>query len=719
MNRLDYNRINENDNESESFNLKSKLSNIALLGLTILISTMMLYHSPNLHTGSNIDINEKKMGNINIYQTCEKCDTSEMSEIDFNNEFLNQPPPLNKNHGSIYVNKNKKYQKIEGFGGAFTEASAINFFNLPEKTQNEVIDLYFGENGISYTLGRIPINSCDFSPSSYSFDTVNNDYSLEHFDHEVTHDQLKIIPLIIKAITASTKANNNNSIMKFVASPWSPPAWMKVPVDGVQSMSGSADPSGLDPSPIVRSTWAKYISMWISAYKRHGVNIWGLTPQNEPEFAAPWEACKYNVTDEASFISDHLGPIIKNDHPDIKILAFDHNKDHLMHWSSTILSSKAAKYVDGMAFHWYSGSSRLLDGAYGYEAVKQVSEYAPSKLLINTEGCSCPGVRIGSWFRAERLAHDVLYDLMNNAHGWIDWNLLVNSQGGINHVGNNCDAPLVTTPNFDGIVIQPKYYYMGHFSKFIIPGSVRVDVKVVGNFNYQRIDPSIQPGLELGLFDCESSSRQMYYIHASSQSLYTLPSLNPELNENSIESNNKPFYNLCISQGEGWASDQRPFVRLIECDFQNSNQIKAKFISRNSHDQTNTANTTTTTATVRGEIGQVVDEHTQLCLSIANDMDGRGSLLVMNKCVTNDQSQLWSFTEHGTLVHSGDNGSNGLCVTSGWPLLSAIGFQRPDGKLATVVMNEGNVATSITFIDTYLGHVQFEIPQKSIRTIIY
>merc|ERR1719198_459312 len=91
------------------------------------------------------------------------------------------------------------------------------------------------------------------------------------------------------------------------------------------------------------------------------------------------------------------------------------------------MNSKAGEYVDGMAFHWYSGSSRLLDGAYGYEAVNQVSEFAPSKLLVNTEGCSCPGVRLGSWFRAERLAHDVMYDLINNAHGWIDWNLLVNS----------------------------------------------------------------------------------------------------------------------------------------------------------------------------------------------------------------------------------------------------------------------------------------------------
>ena len=708
MNRLDYSSISDHRNDSELSEWKSKLSNIALVGLSILISAIMLFHAPNLYTESNIDINATKMGKIHIYQTCEECSVSKMSEINFKDEFLNQPPPNDKEYGTVYINKKKKFQKLEGFGGAFTEAAAINFFNLPKDTQNEVIDLYFGENGISYTLGRIPINSCDFSPSSYSFDKVDNDFSLEHFDHEVMHDQLNIIPLLKKAIDASTKANNNNNVMKFLASPWSPPAWMKVPVNGVQSMSGSADPSGLDPRPIVRNTWAKYISMWISAYKRNGVPIWALTPQNEPEFAAPWEACKYNATDEASFISDHLGPVIKGDHPDIKILAFDHNKDHLMHWTSTIMNSKAGEYVDGMAFHWYSGSSRLLDGAYGYEAVNQVSEFAPSKLLVNTEGCSCPGVRLGSWFRAERLAHDVMYDLINNAHGWIDWNLLVNSDGGINHVGNNCDAPLVTTPKFDGIVIQPKYYYMGHFSKFIAPGSVRVEVIAIGNFNYQMIDPSIQPGLELGLFDCEFSSRQMYFLDPLSQSLYTIPTLNPEISEEGVDS--KPYYNLCIAPGEGYEDYQRPFVRLIDCDFHVSNPIKAKFKSTRLDDHN---------VLGRGEIGTVVDEYTQLCLTIANDMKGRGSLLVMSECQENKQSQLWSFTKHGTLVHSGDGDNKGLCVTSGWPLLSAVGFERPDGKVAIVVTNEGNAATQTSLVDAELGHIELEMPERSIRTVLY
>ena len=152
------------------------------------------------------------------------------------------------------------------------------------------------------------------------------------------------------------------------------------------------------------------------------------------------------------------------------------------------------------------------------------------------------------------------------------------------------------------------------------------------------------------------------------------------------------------------------FVRLIDCDFHVSNPIKAKFKSTRLDDHN---------VLGRGEIGTVVDEYTQLCLTIANDMKGRGSLLVMSECQENKQSQLWSFTKHGTLVHSGDGDNNGLCVTSGWPLLSAVGFERPDGKVAIVVTNEGNAATQTSLVDAELGHIELEMPERSIRTVLY
>lgn len=258
----------------------------------------------------------------------------------------------------VILDNRMKYQKIIGFGGAFTESASLNFNKLPEEIQKKVLNLYFTNNpddinsGIGLTLGRIPINSCDFSVSSYNFDNVPNDYDLAFFDTEVTHDTETMIPFLLAAMETSKNP------IHIVASPWSPPAWMKRPTSGSNSsMTGSVSPNGLRDEPQVKLAWAKYLSKFITAYKAKGINIWALTPQNEPEFPAPWEACAYNASFQRDFIREYLGPVIKSDHPELLILAFDHNKDHLKAWTETILtgngdaSLSAAQFVDGMAFH--------------------------------------------------------------------------------------------------------------------------------------------------------------------------------------------------------------------------------------------------------------------------------------------------------------------------------------------------------------------------------
>lgn len=249
------------------------------------------------------------------------------------------------NTARLYVDTKVKYQKIIGFGGAFTEATAINFYKLPQIIQNKVIQLYFGIEGIGLTLGRIAINSCDFALKSYSFDEIEGDYDLLYFDSEVTHDNAYILPLLRLAMSVSSLP------IKLLASPWSPPAWMKNSVNNSASMTGSATPNGLKDDPKIKLSWAKYIAKFITAYELKGVPIWGVTPQNEPEFAAPWEACAYTASYEKDFIENYLGPVLRIEHPNVLLLGFDHNKDHLELWTRTLISGETKKFVDGMAFH--------------------------------------------------------------------------------------------------------------------------------------------------------------------------------------------------------------------------------------------------------------------------------------------------------------------------------------------------------------------------------
>lgn len=182
---------------------------------------------------------------------------------------------------AISIDRSKKYQEFAGFGGAFTEATAINWRRLDARHQEEVIQLYFAspeEGGLGYTMGRVPIGSCDFSPVSYTFDDVEGDVDLEHFDTSVVHDvENGMIPMI-KAAQAAARSRGQR--LKLLASPWTPPAWMKLPVNGIRSMLTSAKPNGLDPE--MQRPWARYFSKWIDAYTARGVDVWGVTVQNEP-----------------------------------------------------------------------------------------------------------------------------------------------------------------------------------------------------------------------------------------------------------------------------------------------------------------------------------------------------------------------------------------------------------------------------------------------------
>jgi len=189
---------------------------------------------------------------------------------------------------AISVDSKQTFQTFEGFGGAFTQASAVNWRKLNATGQAELIRAYFADpadGGLGYTLCRVPINSCDFSPESYTFDDVEGDVALEHFDSTVQKDvDLGMIDMILAAEAAVEARGESHGVrglkLKLLASPWSPPAWMKLPMkgvygdpgEGIRTMTGSAKPFGLDPD--YQASWANYFGKWLAAYKaarRRGV----------------------------------------------------------------------------------------------------------------------------------------------------------------------------------------------------------------------------------------------------------------------------------------------------------------------------------------------------------------------------------------------------------------------------------------------------------------
>ncbi len=343
------------------------------------------------------------------------------------------------------------YQTIIGFGGALTESSAYVLDRAGAAKRSQILNEYFSASGSNYTMARVHINSCDFSLGNWNYDNVAGDTNLTNFS--IAHDRELIIPLIKDA-----KAISPN--LKVFASPWSPPGWMKQ--NG--QMNGG--------SPLrteYYGTWALYFSKYIKAYAAEGVGIWGVTIQNEPMHWPTWEGCQYSITQMRDFLKNHLGPQLKNDPATsaVNIMIFDHNKGEIVQWADGILGdATAASYAWGTAFHWY--------GEDNFGNLTTVHNKYPSKHLIHTEGCQEGGPHLNEWAPAERYGHKMMGDLNNWTEAWVDWNIVLDQQGGPNHVNNFCSAPIHVDLTNGNIIHNPSYYYITQISRYVKPGAVRI-----------------------------------------------------------------------------------------------------------------------------------------------------------------------------------------------------------------------------------------------------
>ena len=371
----------------------------------------------------------------------------------------------------ITIEPKNQRQEILGFGGSFTEASSSIYKELDEEKKEEIIESYFGENGNKYSMARTHINSCDFSLGNYAHVEDENDLELKTFSLE--RNKISLIPMINDALK---KRKNKIRIM---ASPWSPPAWMKT--TGEMNFGGKLKSE-------YRDTWADYYCKFIENCEKENVPIWGLSIQNEPEAKQTWDSCLYTAEEERDFIKNHLGPSLKKHNLlDRKVIIWDHNRDVMVERARTVLSDPdAAKYVWGTGFHWYCGDH--------FDNVQKVHDEFPDKQLIFTEGCQEGGPHIGSWDLGERYATSIINDLNRWTVAWIDWNLILNEQGGPNHVGNYCSAPIIVDTHSKDLLYQSSYYYIGHFSRFILPGDKIINSKntndkidVLSSINDQNI----------------------------------------------------------------------------------------------------------------------------------------------------------------------------------------------------------------------------------------
>lgn len=382
---------------------------------------------------------------MNIFKT----ETNYKRKLFFNTSKVNY-----KNYSEKLENKiiniypEVKYQSIIGFGGAFTESTGYALSTLSDENKNKTLNEYFSDNNLNYTLCRLPIGSSDFSLKSYSYSSKPDlsDFSIEQ-------DKKYIIPVVKQA----QKINPN---IKFLASPWSPPKFMKS--NKILVLGGKL----LDK---YKQAWANYLTKYIKEYQKENININYITVQNEPNAIQVWESCLYSPEEEKDFVINYLYPTFKENHITTKILIWDHNKEKLYSRAKKELdNNKALEAISGIAFHFYTGDH--------FENIKLTSETFPGKLLIHTEGCTGyskfnPNDEVHN---AEIYGHDILGDLNAGTNGYIDWNMVLDYKGGPNHKLNFCNSPIMINQEKNNYIKNLSFYYVAHFSHFIKPNSRRI-----------------------------------------------------------------------------------------------------------------------------------------------------------------------------------------------------------------------------------------------------
>jgi glucosylceramidase len=365
-----------------------------------------------------------------------------------------EPAPAAPEGTTIAVDPSVAYQEMVGFGAAFTDASTwlIERRLGPRGRRRLLTELFHPTQGIGLSFMRMTMGSSDFSRSHWSYDDVpagQTDPGLAHFTIE--RDREAMLPVI-------RRARELNPALRVMASPWSAPGWMKTSGSMIR---GSLLPGAYDP-------FARYFLRFLQAYRAEGVEIWGISVQNEPHFEPDtYPGMRIESPERAAFLAGHLGPLLEaSGFGGVRVLEWDHNWDQPFAPLEVLADPAAARYVDGVAWHCYQGDP-------GVQST--VRDAHPDRQVFVTE---CSG---GEWEPdfADNLrwftSTLVIGATRNWASGVLLWNLALDPGHGPFTGGcGNCRGVVTIDPATGRVTRNVEFYVLGHASRFVLPGAHRI-----------------------------------------------------------------------------------------------------------------------------------------------------------------------------------------------------------------------------------------------------
>ena len=358
---------------------------------------------------------------------------------DINNNIVLEEESFNNSDiisdNTIIINKDDVICKWLGLGSAITEASGYNYSKLSDVLKKELINDLYSKDKLNLNIGRLPIGSCDFSLDSYSY-AYNSDLS----DFSIEKDKAYIIPML-RDIYDYKK-------ISLISSPWSPPAFMK---------NNNSLLHGGKLKKEYYELYAKYLRLYIDAYKEEGFEINYITMQNEPFAKQKWESCVFSLKEQNDFINNYL--INELESTNTNIILWDHNREKINKQIRELYINN--NRIGGVGLHWYTG-------AY-YNNILELHQNYPDLLIFNTEMC-CGYSRYNynDWLNdAEEYLKDIISCMNSGVSAYLDWNVFLNSEGGPSHIKNPVKSPIILTEEEDNYIKTPIYYYLTHISKYI------------------------------------------------------------------------------------------------------------------------------------------------------------------------------------------------------------------------------------------------------------
>ncbi len=427
---------------------------------------------------------------------------------------------------AIVIDINQKKQTIDGYGGSLTESSAFVLACLTPEQRQSVLNELFSEEGANFSVVRTQIGSSDFSvEGKYALNEVDGDTAMQFFSldrdkegfsaakyPQVKDEQYDLYHLM-KEVWA-IKQNQSDKTYRIMANTWTAPAWMKDNKKYYERENGVARGGALLPE--YYQAYANYLAEYIEAWKAEGVNIWAITPVNEPMGNdGGWESMDFWPQVETEFIKHYLGPTLhRRGHQEVAIYGFDQNIFEMQPYSDAIYGdSIACQYTTGMAVHWYGSTIGCFP-----EVLEAVHAKNPDKTIFHSEGCidnlGCGpwdgvtdpvGFQESGWFNNDafwwdKIATDWAYStrwagethpkyspvyryaqyIIDGTNHWLtgycDWNIVLDSIGGPNHVNNFAAAQVMIDYQNDIIYYTPYYYVLKQFSRSMRPGDVALQV---------------------------------------------------------------------------------------------------------------------------------------------------------------------------------------------------------------------------------------------------